>query len=177
MCIVSPTPCYLYWTYLLLLSLVEVRVPNRVLWNVKVKMLKILSKMPNLNNVSISEKTCKCTPTEDAKFDRTSLCSKRCCYLWRKLSANMDIAISIQCYLPRLSYIELYLRQTQQYTNEISHKTYILEFIGKIVQLCYMFRLIEPSSGATLRDFIGVLLCLTEIKLNIWYWYTTGYIP
>jgi hypothetical protein len=48
------------------------------------------------------------------------------------------------------SYIELYFRQTQQYTNELSHTTYPLEFIGKIVQLRYMFRFIEPSSGATL---------------------------
>jgi hypothetical protein len=46
--------------------------------------------------------------------------------------------------------IELYFRQTQQYTNELSHTTYVLEFIGKIVQLRYMFRLIGPSSGATL---------------------------
>jgi hypothetical protein len=30
------------------------------------------------------------------------------------------------------SYIEPYFRQTQQYTNEHSHTTYILEFIGKI---------------------------------------------
>jgi hypothetical protein len=34
-----------------------------------------------------------------------------------------------------VSYIELYFRQTQQYTNELSHTTYILEFIDKIVQL------------------------------------------
>jgi hypothetical protein len=50
----------------------------------------------------------------------------------------------------KILYIEFYFRQTQQYTNELSHTTYIHEFIGKIVQLRYMFRLIEPSSGAIL---------------------------
>jgi hypothetical protein len=60
-----------------------------------------LLKMPNFNNVIISEKTGTCTPTEDTKFDRTSLCDKRCCYLWRKFSVNMDIAVSIQCYFPQ----------------------------------------------------------------------------
>jgi hypothetical protein len=48
------------------------------------------------------------------------------------------------------SYIELYFRQTQPYTNELSDTTYILEFIGKIVQLRYMCRVIEASEGARL---------------------------
>jgi hypothetical protein len=76
-----------------------------------------------------------------------------------------------------VSYIELYFRQTQQYTNELSHTTYILEYV-----LEYAWRwLNEPKHVAKLnkftnklkyvrwmREFIGVLLCLTEIKLNIW---------
>jgi hypothetical protein len=54
-----------------------------------------------------------------------------------------------------VSYIELYFRQTQQYTNELSHVAKLYNFTSKLKYVRCM------------REFIGILLCLTEIKLNI----------
>jgi hypothetical protein len=56
-------------------------------------------------------------------------------------------------------YIEPYFRQTQQYTNELSHTTYILEFIGNSTNIVYPLRL-----------FAHIVTCMCDYRRGLDSW-------
>jgi hypothetical protein len=96
-----------------------------------------------INHWALESNTCSLFCWELNKIGPARKLSRHAHVFWHFIPyiilPNLAIASALA------AYIELYFRQTQQYTNELSHTTYTLEFIGKIVQLCYMFRLISKG--------------------------------